>query len=199
MSANILFFSNRCEGSQLLISMMQSEGLLKYFTQVCIDNNPSYQNRIMTPTLMIKGIPELYVTTNAFAWFSKVKQARIQNQMQYMAEAQRKCMQNNLSANNNVGPTANSTLLGFNKTEMEGMSDVFAFLSDNASAVPHSQMSYNNIGTNDKIIESRYGNDEEKITKTEQVKYNQSMMSDRQKQDNMFKQQLDTFMNQQYK
>lgn len=105
-SANVLFFSNKCEGSQLLISMMQSEGLLKFFTQVCTDNKTKIPSNIeRTPTLMIRGIPEPYVANAAFAWFSKIKQWRIQHQMQHMAELQKQYMQNNLSANqNNIGP-----------------------------------------------------------------------------------------------
>lgn len=193
MSANLLFFSNKCEGSQVLINMMKSEGVLKYFTEICTDNNPHVPREITgTPTLFIKGISEPYVAADAFIWFSKIKQARIQNQMQTMANSQRQYMQNNLS---NCLPNKDTVLLGFNKHEMEGISDSFAFVSDNATAVPHSQLSYDNI-PNHRILENRYGNEEIKLSEKELIKYSGQILSDRQKQDHIFKNQIDSFMKQ---
>lgn len=81
---------------------------------------------------------------------------------------------------------------------MEGMSDMFAFLADNANSAPHSQLSFDNI-ENNRIIGEAYGNDEELITESEQIAYHNKLLADRHTQDKMFKAQIDTFMKQQYK
>ncbi len=36
---NILFYSNYCEGSKLLISLMDQENLTRFFHKICTDNN----------------------------------------------------------------------------------------------------------------------------------------------------------------
>src|SRR5580704_4177731 len=99
MSANILFFSNACQGSQALLSLMQGENLTKFFHLICTDNNSKIPPQIkVTPTLIIKGIDTPYVAGDAFVWFSKIKQWKIQMMMQKMSNMQKQYLQ----ANNNL-------------------------------------------------------------------------------------------------
>ncbi len=198
MSANVLFFSNGCDGSQALLSLMQSEGLIKFFHLICTDNNNKIPSQItVTPTLIIRGVPIPYVAAGAFAWFSKVKQWKINTMMQRMADAQKQHMQSDSSANGN-SDNSESNLLGFSKAEMEGMSDMFAYLGADETAAPHSQLSYNNI-EKDHIIGKSHGHEEDKLDEIQQKQRYHKMESDRKKQEQMFKQQIDSFKNQQYK
>lgn len=47
---NILFFSNNCESSKALISMMQAENLIRFFHMHCTDGNATNPPQIkVTP------------------------------------------------------------------------------------------------------------------------------------------------------
>lgn len=197
MSINILYFSNYDESSKHLICLMQTEGLLKYFTQVCKDGNLTVPQNILTPTIIIKGVPQPYIQNEAFGWFARIKQWRIDSSFQRMAENQKQYIQHNLNANSNKGATQETTLLGFNKAEMEGMSDIFAFLSNDAGAANHSQLTYDRIGS-DKIIGSSHGHDEEILTRKEQTVWGQQLLKERKQQDLTISKQLDEFGKQQY-
>lgn len=128
MSAiNVLFFSNNCMGSKQLITMMQSENLIRFFHLICVDNNDKIPPLIRvnpTPILMIKGIPTPYIAGDAFAWLSKIKQWKINMMMHRASVAQQQYFQN---MNNNLAPVTDTTI-GFSSEEMAGMSDIFAYL-----------------------------------------------------------------------
>lgn len=149
---NILYYSNKCEGSKLLISMLHQEKLLEFFHAVCTDNNIKVPPEIIvTPTIIIRGQPILYVAHDAFVWLAKMKQWKISMSMKKMNAMQQQYMQN---ISNNLENDAN--VLGYSSSEMNNASDMFSFFSrDIAQEVqeplPQSYFSYNNIG-NDKIF-----------------------------------------------
>ncbi len=150
-SINILFFSNNCEPSKYLISLFQNEKIIQFFHLVCTDNNPKIPAQITkTPTIIIRGIPTPYVAGDAFAWFAKIKQWKINLMMQKMSLAQQQYLQN---INNNLTGD-NEQILGFSEAEMSGMSDIFSFFSKNIQqecqdAFPKSYFSCENLGKNE--------------------------------------------------
>ena len=205
-SVNILFFSNHCDGSKHLISLMQSEKLIRFFHTICTDNNPKVPPQIkVTPTIIIRGIPTPYVAADAFAWFSKVKQWKINMIMKKMTTAQQQYLQSinsNLIANN-------SNLLGFSAAEMNGMSDIFSFFSQNMTnecqdAFPQSFFTCNNLGKENiftppletgqyKIndLDSKY-----KLNAEKQKLLHSNLEAERKKQDELCKQSIDNFKKQ---
>lgn len=204
-SINILFFSNNCEGSKQLLSMLQSEKMVRYFHLVCTDNNPKIPPQIkVTPTIIIRGVPTPYVAGDAFAWFARVKQWKMNMMMQKMNTAQQQYLQ---SINNNL-VTTDPNLLGFSETEMNGMSDIFSFFSKNMAqecqdAFPQSFFTCNNLGNENiftppledgsyKInLHGKY-----KIDETKQKEMHKNLELERKKQDEMYKQNIDSFMKQ---
>jgi hypothetical protein len=192
MSANVLFFSNNCDGSKALISLLNGEKLTKYFHLICTDNNNKIPVEIkVTPTLIIKGMPMPYIAGDAFVWFSKVKQWKIQTLMQRMSEAQKQHIQ----TNSNIGQQKiEPELLGFNKIEMEGMSDMFAFISEDN--VPHAHFDYTNIGKDSIYYAANENEDKRKISETKQNELTKNLESERKKQDHQIKQQIENFKNQ---
>src|SRR5277367_1994936 len=133
---NIIFFSNNCEGSKLLITLMQAERLTEFFHMICTDDNPKIPSQIKTtPTIIIRGVATPYVAADAFKWFAKVKQWKVNMMMQKMSTEQQKYMQN-INNNLSYGETG---YIGFSKAEMEGMSDIFAYLQED-KAMDHAQV-----------------------------------------------------------
>jgi hypothetical protein len=190
MSANVLFFSNNCQGSQALISLMQGENLTRFFHLICTDKNSKIPPQIkVTPTLIIKGIDTPYIAGDAFAWFAKIKQWKIQMLAQRMNDMQKHYLQ----ANSNFVQSS-VDCLGFNKNEMEGMSDLFAFITENN--IPHAHFDYNNIGQENTFYVANETEDKMKITESKLKQMEKALDMERKKQDVMVKQQLDDFKNQ---
>jgi len=200
-SINILYYSNNCEGSKQLISMLQSEKLINFFHLICTDNNHQIPPQIhLTPTLIVRGIPTPYVAGDAFAWLAKIKQAKTNVTLQKMNSAQQQCLQN-------LG-TENLNLLGFSQSEMNGLSDIFSFFSKDSSqefqdALPQSYFPYSNIGQ-ESIFTPPTEDGSYKITKngkcsinaTKQKELQKNLNIERKKQDDLFKKNIETFKNQ---
>lgn len=198
-SVNILFYSNNCELSQQLILLLNNEKLNRFFHSVCVDNNPKIPPQIkFTPTLIIRGVPTPYVAGDAFAWFSKVKQWKINMTMQRMSTAQQQYLNNinsNLVANQ-------SNVLGFSQAEMEGMSDIFAYLQDD-NAMPHSYFTCNNLGKENimtpPLEDGQYKINTDgkyKINSTKSKELHNALEMERRKQDEVFKQHIEDFKKQ---
>ncbi len=203
---NIIFYSNSCEPSKLLLSMIQNEKLTSYFYLYCTDTNPVPPQIKLTPTLIIKGLPTPYVANDAFAWLAKIKQWKVKIMMQRMNNAQQnylESMNNNLKLNDN-------NLLGFSQSEMNGMSDIFSFFSSEWSrdknkecqdALPQSYFLCENIGK--EFIETKpledgsykiSDNNKIKISKEKQREMLSNLQLQRKQQDDMFEQNIRKFM-----
>ncbi|AZL89427.1 hypothetical protein QKC54_gp0398 [Megavirus baoshan] len=202
-SINILFYSNKCEGSKLLLSMFQTENLTKFFHLICTDNNPKIPSQIkVTPTIMIRGIASPYEASDAFAWLAKIKQYKYIMTMQKMGNAQQQYLQN-------ITGTVDSTnVLGFSESEMNGMSDIFSFFSKNMAqecqdALPQTFVTCNNLG-NDNIFtppleDGKYVISEKgkyKINASKQKELHNKLEMERKKQDELIKQNIQNFKNQ---
>lgn len=198
-SYNILFYSNNCKLSQEFLVLMKNEKLDKYFYFICIDDNKIPQIKY-TPTLIIKGIHTPYVAGDAFVWLSKIKQWKINMTLQKLSSAQQeylKTINNNLMINAN-----NNNIISFSKNEMEGMTDLFAYIQED-SAIPHSYFDYNDIGK-EYILTPPLENGQYKINsdnkyrldilKSQELKSKLEM--ERKKQDEIFKNHIDNFKEQ---
>jgi hypothetical protein len=124
---NVLFYSNHCPSSQHLISMMDKENMSHFFHRVCTDTDKVPPQIKFTPTLIIHGNPIPYVAGDAFKWLAKMKQLKMISQLQKMNNMQQQYMQN---INNNL-TAEQMNLLGFSKSEMNVVSDMFSFFSGN--------------------------------------------------------------------
>lgn len=189
---NILFFSNNCESSKALISMMQAENLIRFFHMHCTDGNAKNPPQIkVTPTIIIKGVPIPYAAADAFAWFAKIKQWKIDMQMKKVSQAQQQYFQ---SVGNNLGAKVGETrVLEFSREEMEGLSDMFSYLQDGVDSLPHSFFACEKMG-NDKIITPPK---EEKPIDIERYKrLGAQVERDRKRQDEAFRSHIDKFKNQ---
>lgn len=206
---NILFYSNNCDASKFLLTAMQKENILRFFHLICTDNNPLVPRQIdRTPTLLIHGNSIPYIGGDAFKWLAKIKEWRIIKQRQhinYMQQQYIKNMNNNLTFNK-----TDQDLLGFNKAEMDSLSDMFSFFEENINneiqdALPQS---YVNFADSDKIqiftppLEdgtyeiSKNRQHLYKITKDQQDKMANMIENNRKQEDMYFKNMLDNFKNQ---
>jgi hypothetical protein len=185
---NILFFSNNCDSSKALINLMQQENLLRFFNLQCTDQNKNIPPQIkVTPTIIIKGIPIPYAAGDAFVWLTKIKQWKMNVQLQKMSETQQKYFQNQ-NNNNFSGPK----LLEFSREEMDGMSDMFSYLQEQEGNIPHSYVAYDKIGQDNICTPPK---ETIKINAENCRKMRSNLESERRKQDETFKQQLNHFLN----
>jgi hypothetical protein len=158
--------------------LLTNEKLIHYFTSICTDNNPNLPPYItITPTLIINKFNKPLVAQEAFQWVQKIKQYRINVQLQKMTTNQMNAINNNLNVNDN-------NLLGFTPTEMEGMTDIFAYL-DMDAALPHS---YNYLGQEQTIFTGP--ENETKLNNNTQKKLHDEMLKQRQNQDAQYQKQL---------
>jgi hypothetical protein len=199
MSAyNILYYSNKCESSKQLIALMQMENIIQFFFVICTDNNPSIPSFIkMTPTIILKGIPEPYVAGGAFCWFAKIKQHRLQTQMQQMNNERQKYMSN---INSNLTASNSSNILGFSDAEMSSMSDIFSFFAnkmeeESQESLPQTYVPYNNIGK--EFLTTIPIDENYRLPEKQQQELYQKMKMERESQDKQFKSSTDAF-NKQY-
>ena len=204
-SVNILFFSNNCDGSKQLLSMLQSEKLTPFFHLICTDNNPKIPPQIkVTPTLIIRGVPTPYIAGDAFAWLAKIKQWKNNVIMQRMSTAQQQYLQ---SINNNL--VANDiNMPGFSEAEMSGMSDMFSFFSKNMAqecqdSLPQSFFTCNKLGEDNiftpPLEDGTYvvaKDNKSKMTLEKQKQMLGNLESARKQQDDMFKKNIDNFVKQ---
>lgn len=205
---NILFYSNKCEASKHLISLMQSENLLRFFHLICTDNNPRLPPQIkITPTIIIKNVPTPFEANMAFDWLARIKQWKTNMMLQKISSAQQQYLKN---INNNLVSSDNN-LLGFSKMEMQGMSDIFAYLEESITPdkaqdeiyVPHTYFNYQQLGT-ESILTPPLENGDFKVTPDSKCKLNPSkskelqtsLMIERKKQDELFKQNIENFKKQ---
>ena len=203
MSINIIFYSNNCDASKLLLSMMDKENLLRFFHKICTDNNPKIPPQIrMTPTIIIKGVPTPYEGSEAFSWFSRIKQWKINVMLQKMNQNQQQYIQ---SMNNNlVGDNVN--VLGFNNIEMNGMSDIFSFFARDPQqecqdSLPQSYFSVQNIGTENIFTPplengSYRVNSSVKLNENKQKELLEKTKIERKKQEDEFIKHIDNFKRQ---
>jgi len=188
---NILFYSNNCEGSKMLISLMKNEKLDKYFHFICVDNSRSIPPQITaTPTLIIRGIPTPYIANEAFTWLARIKQWKTNMMLQKVSNAQQQYLNKNLLPNNQ------SNILGFSQLEMQGMSDLFAYIQED-TCIPHTYFTCDTLGKEDIItppIECNQNNTKLNSAKTKEL--GKKLELERKKQDETFKSNIDNFINQ---
>jgi|GEM_PF-5319996 len=192
-SINIFFYSNSCPGSQVLNGILRNENLLRFFHQICTDNNPDIPSQITrTPTLIIRNVPTPYVAGDAFSWVTKIKQWKITAEMQKMSGAQQKYLQG-MSANLNMNINSGQNFMEYSQMEMGGSSDIFAYLQEGAPATPQSFFDCGNLGKESIFTPPT---EESKIKEDKQRKLQSKLLEDRKKQDSIFKQNIDAFVKQ---
>ena len=201
---NILYYSNNCDGSKQLISMLNNEKLTNFFLLICTDSNPNIPKNItLTPTLVLRGMPTPYVASDAFAWLARIKQWKITVTMRKMNTDQQ--LLNPI--NNNLSVDKQQNLLGFSNAEMNGMSDIFSFFSQNISqecqdALPQTYFQCSNLGQENIFTPPledgtfKANNNKCKINTTMQKEMQNKLETDRKKQDELFRQNMDNFRKQ---
>lgn len=205
--ANIIFYSNKCEASQHLLTLMERENLTRFFYSVCTDNNPKIPPEIKyTPTLMIKGINNPYVANDAFAWLAKIKQCKIAMMMQRMNTQQQQYFQN---VNNNLNKDEdNDKIFGFSEAEMGSMSDIFSFFNKNITqecqdACPQKYYDIDCLGQQDIFLTPLESgtfklsdNSKFKINDSKQMLLTKKLKAEREQQDKQFEKNIKNFKDQ---
>lgn len=172
-----LLFSNQCVASTRFITLLQNEGILKYFDMINVveRNIPN----VKTPTVVFKGCCA-YEGKDAFIWLEKIKESK---RMNVLKEQENK-MSKYFNGNNNT-----TKFVGYSKDEMSDSNDIYAYCNnDDNVALPGRYVSSNMVG-NDLIIISGLENmknmniEKGKITEKKQKELLSKYTENREKQD----------------
>jgi hypothetical protein len=144
-------------------------------------NLPQYIT--ITPTLIINKFNKPLVAQDAFQWVQKIKQYRISVQLQKIGNMSANQI-NSINGNLGIVPSTSSEPLAFTATEMEGMTDIFAYLNTD-EALPQN---YNPVGQ-DQVIFTAPQNDV-KLNNNSQKKLHDQVLKERQNQDAQYQKQL---------
>lgn len=201
---NILFYSNNCDASKLLLTMFEKEKLTRFFHMICTDGNIKIPKNIRyTPSLILRGNTKIYEVSEAFSWLARIKQWKNSLQIKNASDAHTKYL-NQVSGNLTQD---NCSLLGFSESEMNGMSDIFSFFSNNMQnecedSLPQSYFSVDNIGKEfiftPPLEDGSYkikNNSRCKINEKEQKILYQNLKAERDQQDKLIKQYNEEFIN----
>lgn len=140
-NSNIIFYSQQCNTSIALLTLLKNEGLLQYFNLYCVDGRTSTLPKHIqyVPTMIVANINKPLVARDAFEWVSNMKYIRQQN----IIEQNKKLIQKNNNNNINTGPR------GFVSIEMNEFSDKFAFADNKIDiSLPQSFVDVNDLDKN---------------------------------------------------
>jgi hypothetical protein len=130
----VFFYSTECPNCSTMWKIMEQENFLQYFEKINIDKITleQLQNLGITkvPALLLtfpNGSKVLREAEGSFAWLRELIQNR-RNSMSQMINSNRlKILEKNKELNNNGG------ILEFSKTEMQGLSDDYAYLQSDVA------------------------------------------------------------------
>ena len=119
---NILFWSNKCQMSSALLSIMERENIMRFFYSYCVEADPTKVPKYVTetPTLVIASMSKCYIGGDAFRWVEWVKIYALSMKMKNMSQQYAQGISNNLSM-------GDASVLGYSEAEMKGISDMFSY------------------------------------------------------------------------
>jgi hypothetical protein len=123
-----------------------NENITRFFILSCIDTTPPPKGIEYTPTMLIKGVPTPYVGSDVFKWLAKIKEWK-----RIVIAKKRETKQNKYlnQISNNLRTEDNNNIMGFNKMEMDSLSDIFSFFSSNMDNECQEAMPQKYVNCND--------------------------------------------------
>ena len=172
--SNIFFYSDKCRSSAILRDMLKEENILDKFSEVCIEQLKHVPSSVkITPTLIINKIPVPLEADAAFQWVKNFKQLRLNYQL------------------NKLNQTLNKdTPLEFIEREMNGFSDIFAYVAKD-DAQPQSFQGYKDEQTvfTPPVPKDKTGNYIKMDDKSQKKQYDE-LLKKRKEQDISYKTEL---------
>ena len=134
---DILFISNRCNTCATLIKLLQTDGMINNYKVFILENpvhRPQFPKEVQkVPTLISYKLKRMFVAQEIFDYLQSIRYIKHNNAM----ENSKRMMQQN------IVKTLNNDLLGVVQTEVNGLSDTYAYKDDNINhAQPKSYFRY---------------------------------------------------------
>jgi hypothetical protein len=180
-SPYILFYSEKCETSQHLITLLYNEGLLGNFRKFSLEKDRQFFPKSIdrVPTLIAPEVPRPLVAQEAFQWLQGIKFMRHQQMIEKNKKIAHMNMLKNMQAQNGPNPLITS--------EMAGFSDGYAYYTDGPVDIDNPQPK-SFFGYKEEEKNAIFTHIEmPKITQDEQAKRIQAEEANRKQQDNSFK------------
>jgi len=148
MSRSIIFYSNKCSYCSQIMNLMQEFNILGNFVKICIDDRRIKIPKQITkvPTLIVPDCNTPLVDQFVYNWV--IKYAPSNNNSSFNDNQNRVQDNNNQNQNSQNQDTQDKDILPFNKMEMTGYSDKFAYL-ENDTPLDHSYSYLNDNSKSD--------------------------------------------------
>jgi len=145
---NLLFYKSNCKLSQVVIQLLNSEGLLNSIDCLDVDKLKKIPSQIkQVPTLILPNLNKILIGKEILLFIQDIKQSKKQvkqeqfNQLNKPIEKEE--INNQINQQNNQKPKEKK-ILGYIQNEMDGFSDKYAYKDIN-EAPQHNFVNCKNI------------------------------------------------------
>lgn len=184
MSKNVLLFVPGDANCDLLMKLMSNIGLMGYFYQVSILNEPRYAS-FKVPTIILGGQNKgVFTGLEAFNWVAKMKEWKHNQEIKKMGESQNQTI--NATISNLQGGVS---LMGYSASEMGETPDNFSYMTTD-DAIPKM---YASSALPEKF--NMFTPKEQKLAPNDAVKIAKQIDSDRKMFDDQYKAKLQDYIN----
>jgi hypothetical protein len=184
---NLLYYTNKDIQCQILLTLLKNERLIDYFECICADDTPMQNENL--PFMYIAKTKNKIQGNEIFQWIEKIREYRKNIWMQKITDIQEQKIKDVTS---NVSMSELGNLLGFSKSEMDGVSDLFAYYDNQSDALPHNYVKYDDLKNDGNLQILTIAEDNPncmRVNVNTQNRQLEALQKDRAKQDDNFKKQ----------
>ena len=147
---NLLFYKSDCKLSQVVIKLLNSEGLLNSIDCLDVDKLKKIPSQIkQVPTLILPQLNKILIGKEILIFIQEIKQSKNQVKQEQINQLNKPIEKEEININNqnnqqNNQKSKEKKILGYIQNEMDGFSDKYAYKDIN-EAPQHNYVNCKNI------------------------------------------------------
>lgn len=145
---NLLFYKSDCKLSQVVIKLLNSEGLLNSIDCLDVDKLKKIPSQIkQVPTLILPQLNKILIGKEILIFIQEIKQSKNQVKQEQINQLNKPIEKEEININNNQQNNQKpkeKKVLGYIQNEMDGFSDKYAYKDIN-EAPQHNYVNCKNI------------------------------------------------------
>ena len=142
---NLLFYKSNCKLSQVVIQLLNSEGLLNSIDCLDVDKLKKIPSQIkQVPTLILPNLNKILIGKEILIFIQNIKQSKNQIKQEQFNQLNNSIEKENINNQQNNQISKEKKILGYIQNEMDGFSDKYAYKDIN-EAPQHNFVNCKNI------------------------------------------------------
>lgn len=142
---NLLFYKSDCKLSQVVIQLLNSEGLLNSIDCLDVDKLKKIPSQIkQVPTLILPNLNKILIGKEILIFIQNIKQSKNQIKQEQFNQLNNSIEKENINNQQNNQISKEKKILGYIQNEMDGFSDKYAYKDIN-EAPQHNFVNCKNI------------------------------------------------------